>query len=161
MVRRKYFFLTNEINFAFVYVAFFLYLPLFVLFIYFSLCFHSGGLMSIDAGNRFSWESYELGPMPLPVVDIEGGVLASDGYTLAGYDPTGNVVGVTALFPENGLPLDLTYTANGVVLIIYQCGLLTAYLTSNVSIIHFLPCKTVMCMLAIRPQMVFLMQASG
>lgn len=98
------------------------------------LCLHHvtrGGLMSTDADGKLPWTSYELGLMPLPVVDLDGAVIASDGYTLAGYDPLGNVIGVTALDPTNGLPLDLTYTANDVVLIFYQCGLLTAYLTSE------------------------------
>ena len=71
--------------------------------------------------------------MPLPVVDLEGAVIATDGYTLAGYDPLGKVIGVTALHPYNGFPLDLTYTANGLVLIIYRCGMLTAYETSELN----------------------------
>lgn len=86
--------------------------------------------MSTDADNKHSWTSHELGAMPLPVVDLEGAVIATDGYTLAGYTPVGKVLGVTALFPTTGYPLDLTYTANDLVLITYQCGLLAAYLTS-------------------------------
>lgn len=81
--------------------------------------------------KRLSWDSYELGIMPLPVVDLGGAVIASDGYTLAGYDPLGKLIGVTALWPTNGIPHDLTYTANDLVLILYPCGLLTAYLTSK------------------------------
>ena len=72
-------------------------------------------------------------PLSAPVMDETGGVIAAtDGRTLVGYradgTPRGNPV---ALYPVNGAVMDLTTTENGVVVLMYRCGFLAAYLTGE------------------------------
>ena len=73
--------------------------------------------------------------MGLPLVDLTGGLIATDGSTLVGYygdgTPRGNPV---VLYPVQGAVFDLSIAEkNGVAVLLYKCGFLATYLTGMLS----------------------------
>ena len=98
-----------------------------------SLCLHRTNLFSWGYDGGSHWSFSLGGIIPLPLVDSTGGVIAADGYSLVGYysdgTPRGNPV---LLYPTQGEIFDLTIaTEVGVVVLLYKCGFLAAYLTSK------------------------------
>ena len=94
---------------------------------------HRTNLLSWGYGGGSHWSFSLEGIIPLPLVDSTGGVIAADGYSLVGYysdgTPRGNPV---LLYPTQGEIFDLTIaTEVGVVVLLYKCGFLAAYLTSK------------------------------
>ena len=70
--------------------------------------------------------------MTLPIVDISGALIASDGSHLVGYTSDGTPFGkAIRLFPINGQVFDLTVTLGELVVVLYKCGFLTVYFTSE------------------------------
>ena len=64
----------------------------------------------------------------LPILDINGNVIASDGYTLIDYLANGSVVpNPIILYPNTGEIVDLMFTNNSLFEMIYKCGLIIAY----------------------------------
>lgn len=91
--------------------------------------------MSWSASGGSTWTAnFGKGQVVLPLVDESGGVIASDGYTLASYNSDGTRRGDPIhLDPVHGDVHDLTITSNDVVVILYKCGFLATYLTSKSS----------------------------
>lgn len=59
-------------------------------------------------------------------------MIATDGYTLAGYNSDGTRRGDPIhLYPVQGDVYDLTITSNNIVVILYKCGFLATYLTGK------------------------------
>lgn len=68
----------------------------------------------------------------LPIIDVSGNVIASDGYTLAAYYSDGRIVPpAIELYPNTGQIVDMLFTNNTLFEMIYRCGLIVAYLPGN------------------------------
>ena len=69
--------------------------------------------------------------MGLPLVDVTGGLIATDGATLVGYYGDGSPRGdPVVLYPVRGTVFDLSIAEkNGVAVLLYKCGFLATYLT--------------------------------
>lgn len=97
------------------------------------------GCLAISINGKFTWECKYLKPIPLPLVDITGQVIASDGVHLVAYDASGNPLSKPVyLFPEEGSLFDLVITNNGMFVMIYKCGLIAATDTSKFCIFTIL-----------------------
>ena len=63
-------------------------------------------------------------------MDISGGLIATDGTVLVGYDSAGNPFGEPVLLvPVQGSVFDLTITSNNIAVLLYKCGFIATYLT--------------------------------
>ena len=89
--------------------------------------------MSWDAGGASSWTAnFNKGRVVLPLVDDSGGVIATDGYSLASYNSDGTKRGdPIQLHPVQGDLYDLTITDSSVIALVYKCGFLATYLTGK------------------------------
>lgn len=94
---------------------------------------HRTTLLSWGYDGGSHWSFSLGGIIPLPLVDSTGGVIAADGYTLVGYYGDGTPRGdPVLLYPTQGEIFDLTIaTGVDVVVLLYKCGFLAAYLTSK------------------------------
>ena len=94
----------------------------------------SASLVSWDAGGGSSWNvSLEGGHVGLPLVDISGELIATDGSTLVGYNSDGSPWGdPVVLYPVHGAVFDLSITQqNSIAILLYKCGFLATYLTGR------------------------------
>lgn len=65
-------------------------------------------------------------------MDLTGDVIATDGYTLVGYYADGTPRGdPIRLHPINGEVFDLSIALEKVAIILYRCGFMATYLTSE------------------------------
>ena len=90
-------------------------------------------LISWDTSDngQTPWNASFVGGVVLPLVDIYGDLLASDGKVFAGYQGDGTPFGKAIhLFPTNGQLFDLTIV-NSLVVLLYKCGFLATYFTSK------------------------------
>ena len=96
------------------------------------ICFRAGCLALNYAATSW-WKCEGLKQsISLPIIDITGQVIASDGYTLAAYSSTGGIISKPIkLFPNTGHLVDLVYTDNSLFEMIYKCGLIFASDTSK------------------------------
>lgn len=86
---------------------------------------------NIADNGQTHWSVPFKGSVALPVVDFGGDVIASDGLILVGYTSNGSPFGrAVPLFPVNGQLFDLTIVESKIVLL-YKCGFLVTYLTSE------------------------------
>ena len=94
---------------------------------------HRTTLLSWGYDGGSHWSFSLGGVIPLPLVDSTGGVIAADGYSLVGYYSDGTPRGdPVLLYPTQGEIFDLTIaTGVDVVVLLYKCGFLAAYLTSK------------------------------
>lgn len=85
------------------------------------------------ANGKSSWNvTLERPDLPLPVVDITGEVIASNGYKILGFMPDGKLLGKPIpLHPVHGHVMDLSVSSNEYIIILYKCGFLAVYLTSE------------------------------
>lgn len=92
----------------------------------------SVSLISWESSGNSSWQFSLAGRVSLPVVDFTGGIIATDGDTLVGYDADGNPVGAPIpLYPIRGEVCDLTITPDSIVIIMYKCGFFASYMASK------------------------------
>lgn len=92
-------------------------------------------LISWDAltNGRSSWNTtLQRADLPLPVVDITGEVIASNGYKLLGFMPDGKPFGKPiGLYPIHGHIMDLSISSGQYLILLYKCGFFAVYLTSE------------------------------
>ena len=96
----------------------------------------SSSLVSWDASGSSSWNvSLKGGRVGLPLVDLSGGLIATDGSTLVGYNRDGSPWGdPVVLYPVQGAVFDLSIAErNSVAVLLYKCGFLATYLTGILS----------------------------
>lgn len=84
-------------------------------------------------GGKSSWNvTLEKSNLPLPVVDISGEVLASNGYKLLGFTSDGKPFGKPIpLFPIHGQVMDLAVSSGQFLILLYKCGFFVVYITSK------------------------------
>ena len=103
--------------------------------------FNATGDEYLFRSSLISWDTTDNGQTPwnvsfsrtvaLPIIDLGGDVLASDGSKLVGYQGNGTPFGkAIRLFPINGQLFDLI-TLNSEIVLLYKCGFLVTYLTSK------------------------------
>ena len=86
----------------------------------------------INTKGDHIWECTSLTYIPLPLVDISGKVIASDGHYLQAYDGDGKPLAKPIyLFPEQGSLFDLIITDNDYFVMVYKCGFIAAVDTSE------------------------------
>lgn len=87
----------------------------------------------MHADGVYEWGCSSLGPgIPLPLVDVSGKVIASDGHYLMAYSSYGTPLSRPIyLFPEEGGLFDFVITDNGFFIMIYKCGFIAATDTSE------------------------------
>ena len=83
--------------------------------------------------GRVSWNvTLDRSSLPLPVVDISGDVLLSNGYKLLGFTADGKSYGKPiALYPVHGQIMDLSISSNQFLILLYKCGFFVVYLTGK------------------------------
>lgn len=92
-------------------------------------------LISWDAltNGRLSWNiTLNRADLPLPVVDVSGDVLTSNGYKLLGFMPNGKPFGKPiSLYPIHGQVMDLSISSGQFLILLYKCGFFVVYITSK------------------------------
>ncbi len=100
----------------------------------------SASLVSLSADSATppsSWSVSLSGNVTLPLMDLTGALVATDGYTLIGYYADGTPRGdPVQLFPTHGEVFDLNIALEKVVFILYRCGFIATYLTSECWVSH-------------------------
>jgi hypothetical protein len=88
--------------------------------------------------GRSSWNAtLQRADLPLPVVDITGEVIASNGYKLFGFMSDGKPFGKPiGLYPIHGHIMDLSISSGQYLILLYKCGFFVVYLTSELSCMH-------------------------
>ena len=86
----------------------------------------------------------------LPIIDINGNVIASDGYSLVAYTSNGSVVpNPVKLYPNTGQIVDMMFTNNSLFEMIYKCGLIVAYEPGKNIVVLYINAKCIFIMLCI------------
>ena len=83
--------------------------------------------------GKSSWNVTSGNPnFPLPVVDISGEILASNGYELLGFTSNGKPFGKPiSLYPIHGQVMDLVVSSEQFLILLYKCGFFAVYITSK------------------------------
>lgn len=84
--------------------------------------------------GKSSWNvTLKNSNLSLPVIDITGEVIASNGYELVGFMPEGKPFGKPIpLYPIHGQVMDLSVSvSNTFLILLYKCGFFVVYLTST------------------------------
>ncbi len=81
-------------------------------------------------GSHYWWKCVDIhNSIALPIIDVTGDTIASDGYYLVDYRSNGSVVPKPIeLYPNTGQIVDMMFTNNSLFHMIYKCGLIVAYL---------------------------------
>ena len=104
-------------------------------------CFIRSVLISWEAltNGRVSWNvTLDRPTLPLPVVDMSGDVLLSNGYKLLGFTAEGKSYGKPILlYPIHGHVMDLSISSEQFLILLYKCGFFAVYITSKYYIILY------------------------
>ena len=88
--------------------------------------------MSWSSNGELAWNVSLEYTILLPLVDISGALIASDGRTLIGYNSDGTPMGnAVHLYPVFGKIFDLNLASPDYVLLLYKCGFIAVYMTSK------------------------------
>lgn len=82
--------------------------------------------------GKSSWNVALKKFVSMPIVDVSGDVIATDGSDLVGYSSDGTPFGKPIrLFPINGEVFDLTVSLGQYITLLYKCGFIAVYFTST------------------------------
>ena len=103
-------------------------------------------VLSISQKPYHWWKCIDVNnSIVLPIIDINGNIIASDGYTLIDYHANGSVVPKPIELDNTGEIVDLLFTNNSLFEMIFKCGLIVAYgtgelITIDIACMH-IPCR--------------------